>query len=83
MGAVYGLGFVEGMDRLWQLDFMRNLASGRLSEYLGEEALPLDKFIRVQGLNRMTEKYMRTIKHDELIMLENYAAGINKLVEQI
>ena len=71
------------MDRLWQLDFMRNLASGRLSEYLGEEALPLDKFIRVQGLNRMTEKYMRTIKHDELIMLENYAAGINKLVEQI
>jgi penicillin G amidase len=83
LGAVYGLGFVEGMDRLWQLDFMRNLASGRLSEYLGEEALPLDKFIRVQGLNRMTEKYMRTIKHDELIMLENYAAGINKLVEQI
>jgi len=39
LGAMYGLGFIHGMDRLWQLDFMRRLSQGRLSEVFGIETL--------------------------------------------
>ena len=31
-GAMYGLGFVHARDRLWQLNFLRMLGQGRLSE---------------------------------------------------
>lgn len=47
MGAVFGLGFSHAMDRLWQLEFTRRLAQGRLSEIIGSETLPIDKYIRL------------------------------------
>jgi len=31
-GAMYGLGFIHARDRLWQLNFLRMLGQGRLSE---------------------------------------------------
>jgi penicillin G amidase len=46
------------MDRLWQLEFFRRLASGRLSEVFGSETLALDKFSRTVGINRMADKYL-------------------------
>jgi len=41
-GAFYGLGFVHAMDRLWQLEFFRRLAKGRLSEIVGSEGIMID-----------------------------------------
>ena len=34
--AVEALGFVHGQDRLWQMEFQRRVAQGRLSEVLGK-----------------------------------------------
>jgi acyl-homoserine lactone acylase PvdQ len=31
-GSIYGLGFVQARDRLWQLHFFRLLSQGRVSE---------------------------------------------------
>jgi penicillin amidase len=41
-GAVYGLGFIQAMDRLWQLDMIRRMAYGRMSEVFGSQALGVD-----------------------------------------
>ena len=41
-GAFYGLGFVHAMDRLWQIEFYRRLAKGRLSEVVGSEGILID-----------------------------------------
>lgn len=82
-GAMYGLGFSHAMDRLWQLEFMRRLASGRLSEVFGSETLQIDKHIRTIGIQRMTDKFMLEAPEADLLILENYAAGVNKVVEQI
>jgi len=35
---------------------IRRLATGRLSEVLGEEALELDKFFRTLGINRLVKR---------------------------
>jgi len=80
---MYGLGFTHAMDRLWQLEFFRRLASGRLSEVFGSETLPIDKHVRTVGIPRMADKYMSEVSEADQLVLENYAAGVNKVVEQI
>jgi len=54
---MFGLGFIHGMDRLWQLEFLRKLSTGRLSEIFGTETLQLDKYIRLVGIPRMVDEY--------------------------
>lgn len=84
MGAIYGMGFVHAMDRLWQLEFYRKLAQGRLSEILGDETVSLDKYIRTIGLPRMADYYMQKEWHPtDLVMVENYVSGINQLVKNL
>lgn len=49
----HALGYVMAEDRLWQMDFLRRAATGRLSEIFGPEYLEQDHFIRsVLWLNK-------------------------------
>ena len=41
--AYFALGFVHAQDRLFQMEMMRRLGSGRLSEVFGTAALQADK----------------------------------------
>ena len=50
---------------------------------LGPDTVIIDRFIRLIGLTRATDEYMKNIKQEDSDMLENYAAGINKVVENI
>jgi penicillin amidase len=38
------LGYVHAQDRLWQMELMRRIAPGRLSEIFGKVALKNDVF---------------------------------------
>jgi len=82
-GATFGLGFVQAKDRLWQLNFYRALSQGRLSEMLGPDPIPVDKAIRLMGLPRAVEEHFQNIREDERVNLLNYAAGINKVAENL
>jgi penicillin amidase len=42
--ALRALGYVHAQDRLWQMELMRRIAPGRLSELFGAKALENDKF---------------------------------------
>ena len=42
--AYIALGYVHAQDRLWQMELMRRIAPGRLSEILGKELVSLDQF---------------------------------------
>jgi acyl-homoserine lactone acylase PvdQ len=82
-GAVFGLGFVHATDRLWQLEFFRKLARGRLSEIFGSETVPIDRYIRTMGVPRMVENYIALVSDQERLILENYVAGVNKVAENL
>jgi penicillin G amidase len=45
-------GFVQASERLFQIEFMFRLGTGRLSELFSEFTLPMDRFIRTVGWNR-------------------------------
>ncbi len=70
-------GYVHAQDRLWQMDFQRRLAAGRLAEVLGAEALPVDRWMRTLGLRRVAEREPAQLYKRNLGYLEAYAEGVN------
>ncbi|HSK63573.1 MAG TPA: penicillin acylase family protein, partial [Pyrinomonadaceae bacterium] len=78
----FAQGFVQAQDRMWQLEFSRRLGSGRLSEFLGSDTVGLDRFIRVVGLRRASERDWERMNGDDRAALEAFAAGINAYLNQ-
>jgi len=71
-------GFVHAQDRLWQMEAMRRLGAGRLSEVVGPAALPTDRFMRRLGLHRLAENQAAALRRSPVRdYLEAYAAGVN------
>jgi penicillin amidase len=79
---MFAQGFVHAQERLWQMDYDRRLASGRLAEVLGAEALRLDRWIRILGLRRAAERDTLLLEGHVSQMLEAYVAGINARIAQ-
>ena len=49
-------GYVMAQDRLWQMDLLRRVARGQLSEILGPSTLAIDKEFRTNGFARAAER---------------------------
>lgn len=77
-----GLGVAMAQDRLWQLDYLRRKANGRLAEILGAEALPQDILSRTVGLNRIAVQEFTQLPAETLHLLEALARGINLVIEE-
>ena len=52
----FAQGFCHGQDRLWQMDFYRRVVRGRLSEFAGDDTLPVDRLMRTLGMRRAAER---------------------------
>ena len=77
----FGHGFCIGQDRLWQLEFYRRIANGRVAEFAGEEGLAPDRLMRTLGLGRIARSEVATIPAAGRAYLEAYAAGVNAAIE--
>lgn len=75
--AFYALGFVHATERSWQLEISRRLASGRLSEILGERTVSLDRFIRTLGIKQAAEKQFERYPAEIKQLVQAYADGVN------
>lgn len=78
--AAFAMGLVHAQERLWQLDFTRRVADGRISEIAGIEGLPADRMLRRIGLRRVAEEEATTLGGETAAMLEAYAEGVNTVV---
>ncbi len=75
--AFYTLGFLHATERSWQLEISRRLASGRLSEILGERTVSLDRFIRTLGIKQAAEKQYERYPPEFKQLIQAYADGVN------
>ena len=75
--ATFALGFLHAQDRLWQMEFNRRLAAGRLSELLGPAALPTDKFLRTLGVRRAAQRSYETLDEAHRLLVDAYVDGVN------
>lgn len=75
--AYFALGFVHAQDRFWQMETMRRLGAGRLSEVIGARGVQSDKWMRTLGLYRLAEQKVAQLPPKTLEALNLYAAGVN------
>lgn len=75
--AFFGLGYVHAQDRLFQMDLMRRLGSGRLSEAFGAETLSTDRFMRTLGLAQAARQSWEHLSQPTRDALQAYSDGVN------
>lgn len=78
----FALGFVHAQDRLFQMEMMRRLGAGRLSEIVGELGLRSDKVMRTLGLARQAAAQYEAASPELRAALDSYAAGVNAFLDQ-
>ena len=77
----FAAGFVHAQDRLWQLDYRRRLARGRLAEVLGVGAVRSDMEMRTIGLLQSAELERASLDESTSAVLDAYADGVNRWIE--
>ena len=81
----YSFGYVHAQDRLFQMEILRRLADGRLSELFGEPALESDKFFRTLSFRDHAKVTMATTYKDPnspfVKAAKAYVKGINHYIK--
>lgn len=75
--ALFGLGYVHAQDRLWQMEFQRRIAHGRLSEVFGAATLGQDRFLRTLGTGRAARAAWDRLPATARDDVTAYVAGVN------
>ena len=79
------LGYVHAKDRLWQMELLRRIAPGRLSEILGPATVETDKFFRHMQISKTTDaavaRYKATTSDELRACVNAYLDGINSYVD--
>ena len=74
----YGIGFVHGQDRFFQMDMQRRAAAGELSALLGRGTLEADKRRRVHGFRSRAQLIVESLAEHEISILKQYTHGVNE-----
>lgn len=82
--AYIALGYVHAQERLWQMELIRRIAPGRLSEIFGKDLLKTDVFFSGLGIEEAAEKTIKNLdKTTQTYQLtEAYLQGINQYLEE-
>ncbi|MEK8179468.1 penicillin acylase family protein [Flavobacterium buctense] len=80
--AMTTLGYVHAQDRLWQMELMRRIAPGRLSEIFGGAALKTDRFFSGIGIDENSAKAVAQLDKNSpmYILTQAYLDGINQYI---
>jgi penicillin amidase len=73
-------GYLLAQDRLWQMDLIRRVTTGRLSEIFGKDMITADQLFRSL---RFTEKSRRVIDScdtEVVACLQAFADGVNQYI---
>jgi penicillin amidase len=81
--AIRAQGFVAAQDRLFQMEMMRKLAWGRLSEMAGESGIGIDTQVRLWNIPALARRQAGMLNATERDWHQAYAEGVNAyLVER-
>ena len=65
---MYAWGYVTAEDRLFQMAFRRRLGQGRLSEYVGEKGIRIDKMMRELNFYGWAQKTAQRVQDKYIIV---------------
>jgi penicillin G amidase len=71
------LGWLHGQDRFFQIDLLRRVSAGELSEMFGKRAVLRDRAVRMHGFRKIAQAVVSRLDTNERAILEAYTAGVN------
>lgn len=82
--AYLALGYVHAQDRLWQMELIRRIAAGRLSEIFGKELLKTDVFFAGLGIEEAASETIKNldINSEAYILTQSYLEGVNQFINE-
>lgn len=75
-------GYLEGSDRLFQLDLLRRFVDGELSEVLGGAVLDTDEASRTVPVREIADKQYARLTDNERAALNAFADGVNAAMKR-
>jgi penicillin G amidase len=79
--GAFALGFLHAGNRLFQMEFMRRFASGRLAEVVGPRALATDRYMRLFDFAHLADTDFERLPAAPRALLEAYSRGVNAYLE--
>jgi penicillin amidase len=79
--AIFVQGYTVAEDRMWQMDSLRRLAAGELSEIVGVAGLESDRESRRLRLRRIAEQIYVSLAEPDKKIFAAYARGVNAFIE--
>jgi penicillin amidase len=79
--VLFAEGYVAASDRMWQMETLRRISAGELSEILGSATIELDRDARRMRLRRTAEQMYGALSAEEKKPFEAYARGVNAYIE--
>ena len=81
--AYIALGYAHAQDRLWQMELVRRISAGRLSEIFGKDLIKTDKFFLGLGIENAGIKTIKNLDTttQSYKLTQSYLNGINQFIE--
>ncbi|MGK0127486.1 MAG: penicillin amidase, partial [Candidatus Azotimanducaceae bacterium] len=81
--AQRALGYAHAQDRLWQMELLRRIAPGKLSEIFGEAVLNSDILFAGLGIEEASEKAILSLdtKSEIYTLAQAYIDGVNEFIK--
>ena len=82
--AFMALGYVHAQDRLWQMELLRRIGSGGLSEVFGKDLIGTDKFFLSMGIDEASKEAVSKLdmNSEGVSIINAYLDGLNQFVEE-
>jgi penicillin amidase len=82
--AYIALGYVHAKERLFQMELLKRVGSGRLAEMFGPDLLKVDKIFRTIGVgeqSKINAEFYREKGGDMIRLADKYLSGVNAFIE--
>lgn len=76
------VGYVLAQDRLWQMDLLRRVTLGRLSEIFGDKFIETDLLLRALRYSEKSQRIIASMDSSQLRCLQAFANGVNEFIDR-
>ncbi len=76
------VGYLTAQDRLWQMDLMRRITTGRLSEIFGSDMITADQMFRAFDFSRKSADVLEKTDPEIIRCLQAYSDGVNQFIRK-
>ncbi len=74
-------GYISAQERLWQMDLLRRVTTGRLSEIFGKEYTNTDLLLRMLRISEKSRKILETSDSSVINAFQAFSDGVNKYID--